>query len=180
MQQGGMLSLDHHRNATLSSAGSCARLSPTFLHDLSWSSFISGNLWQHHRLLKAATRLARWASTYSVAFRSIWQAPWHMTGLSKFWFQQPLESIVTSAFFFDQKPERNFFGEQCYCSCTNPVNKDVEQINVPQYVALETVKYIFAGWNWCECRQMFGMGAPPVWMSHRMMITIDWIQNLTR
>jgi len=30
------------------------------------------------------------------------------------------------SFFFDQKPERNFFGEQCYCSCTSPVNKDIE------------------------------------------------------
>jgi len=49
------------------------------------------------------------------------------------------------SFFFDQKPERNFFGEQCYCGCTSPVNKDIEWINVPQYVALETVKYIFAG-----------------------------------
>jgi len=36
---------------------------------------------------------------YTVAFRSIQQAPWHVTGLSKFWFWQPLESIVTSAFF---------------------------------------------------------------------------------
>jgi len=49
------------------------------------------------------------------------------------------------SFFFNQKPERNFFGEQCYCSCTSPVNKDIEWINVPQCVALETVKYIFAG-----------------------------------
>jgi len=50
------------------------------------------------------------------------------------------------SFFFNQKPERNFFGEQCYCSCTSPVNKDIEWINVPQYIALETVKYIcFSG-----------------------------------
>ena len=48
------------------------------------------------------------------------------------------------SFFFDQKPERNFFGEQCYCGCTSLVNKDRERINLPQYVALETVKYIFA------------------------------------
>jgi len=47
---------------------------------------------------------------------------------------------VTSAFFFDQKPERNFFGEQCYCSCTSCVNKVIDWINVPQYIALETVR----------------------------------------
>jgi len=48
------------------------------------------------------------------------------------------------SFSFDQKPERNFFGEQCYCGCTSPVNKDREWINVPQCIALETVKYTFA------------------------------------
>ena len=37
------------------------------------------------------------------------------------------------SFFFDQKPEWNFFGKQCYCGCTSPVNKDREWINVPHY-----------------------------------------------
>jgi len=51
------------------------------------------------------------------------------------------------SFFFDQKPERNFFGEQCYCGCTSPVNKDIEQINVPQYIALETVNISKMTWS---------------------------------
>jgi len=56
------------------------------------------------------------------------------------------------SFFFDQKPERNFFVEQCYCGCTSLVNKDRERINLPQYVALETVKYIFANVDRCLAR----------------------------
>ena len=40
-------------------------------------------------------------------------------------------------FFFNKQPEWNVFGEQCSCSCTIPVNRDGEQINVTQYVALE-------------------------------------------
>jgi len=84
----------------------------------------------------------------TVAFRSIRQA---RTGPVT---RDRVVEILISAtfgihrdisFFFDQKPERNFFGEQCYCGCTSPVYKDIERINVPQYVALETVKYIFAG-----------------------------------
>ena len=26
-------------------------------------------------------------------------------------------------FFFDKRLEQNFFGEQCYCGCTSPVNQ---------------------------------------------------------
>ena len=40
-------------------------------------------------------------------------------------------------FLFNQKPDQKIFlGEQCYHRCTSPINKDIEQINVPQYVVL--------------------------------------------